>query len=83
MSQELTPARKANIERQKQYLNNHFAARESWRRRNQKITNEQRQEVIRRRYEGESPKDLAVEFGISANYVMCLAPWNARSNYGS
>lgn len=83
MSQELTPARKANIEIQKKVINNHFLSRNRLSNMNRKITSVQRDEVIRRRYEGESPKDLALEFGITANYIMNLAPWNARSSYGA
>lgn len=45
----------------------------------QKVSSEQKTEIIRRRYEGEDPKDLALEFGISAGYIRNLAPASGRS----
>lgn len=84
MIQEKTPARAANIAKQKEFLNRHFSDRAAKGMRKRKITAEQRIDIQRRRYEGEDPKDLALEFGISANYIAgTLAPWNARSSYGA
>lgn len=81
---EETPARRANVQAQKKFMNDHFDRRKALIMRKQKITPEQKAEVIRRRYEGEDPKDLALEFGITAGYIAgTLAPWNARSNYGA
>lgn len=40
--------------------------------RRSKLTSQQRWEVTQRRDEGEDPKDLALEFGITASYVRQL-----------
>lgn len=37
-----------------------------------KLTPQQRWDVTQRRNEGEDPKDLALEFGITASYVRQL-----------
>lgn len=81
---EKTPARAANIAKQREFLNNHFRSRAARGMSKRKITAQQRLDIQRRRYEGEDPKDLALEFGISAVYIAgTLAPWNARSSYGA
>lgn len=38
----------------------------------QKITPQQRCDAVRRRDEGEDPKDLALEYGITARYIRQL-----------
>jgi hypothetical protein len=82
MIQECTPARAANIVKQKKILNDHFSSRQAFGFRKQKITSVQKEEIKRRRYGGEDPMDLALEFGISAGYVRGLAQWNDRP-YGA
>jgi len=76
MIQEQTPARRANIAKQKKILNDHFSSRQAFGFRKQKITVEQKEDIKRRRYDGEDPRDLALEFGISAGYIRNLAQWN-------
>jgi len=44
-------------------------------RRNSKLTSSQRQDVISRFRDGEDPKDLALEYGITASYVRQLGTW--------
>lgn len=63
--QEWTPARQVARDNFNQGINNIFAAS----RRRSKVTPRQRDEIIRRRREGEDPMALALEFGISAAYI--------------
>ncbi len=39
-----------------------------------KVTPQQMDEIKQRRWDGEDPKALALEFGISANYIRTMAP---------
>jgi len=75
---EATPARLAARDAWKRQTHEMFAVARRSKEYRRKITVDQRAEVIRRRYEGEDPKDLALEFGISAAYVRNLAPTRAR-----
>ena len=72
---ENTPARAENIVRQKRILNDHFSGRRVRGFRTAKVTSAQKDEIKRRRYGGEDPRDLALEFGISAGYIRSLAQW--------
>jgi hypothetical protein len=39
-----------------------------------KLTPAQRWEIQQRRWKGEDPKDLSLEFGVTASYIRNLAP---------
>ena len=39
-----------------------------------KLTPTQRWDIMQRRWAGEDPKDLSLEFGVTASYVRALAP---------
>jgi DNA-directed RNA polymerase specialized sigma24 family protein len=75
---EITPAQAEARARYAEGINRIFEKRAAMKQHVQKITAEQKAEVIRRRYEGEDPKDLALEFGITAGYIRNLAPANRR-----
>lgn len=75
MMWEKTPAREANIARQKVILNDHFSGRRVRVLKTSKVTSAQKEGIKRRRYAGEDPMDLALEFGISAGYIRSLAQW--------
>lgn len=76
---DITPAQAEARARYAEGINKIFERRAALKRHVQKITPEQKQEVIRRRYEGEDPRDLALEFGISAAYIRNLTPASGRS----
>ncbi len=78
---DITPAQAEARAKFAEGINSIFEKRARMKAHVQKITPEQKAEVIRRRYEGEDPRDLALEFGISANYIRNLAPQNARSRW--
>lgn len=78
---EVTPAQAEARARFAEGINDIFQKRARLKARCQKITPEQKREVVRRRYEGEDPKDLALEFGISAGYIRNLAPTSRRSEW--
>lgn len=75
---EATPARLAARDAWKRQTHEMFLTAQRSKNFNRKITPDQRAEVIRRRYEGEDPRNLALEFGITAGYIRNLAPTRAR-----
>lgn len=75
MKWEMTPAREANVLKQKVILNDHFSGRRVRGFKASKVTGAQKEDIRRRRYAGEDPMDLALEFGITASYVRSLAQW--------
>lgn len=76
---EITPAQAEARARFAEGINDIFNKRARLKSAKQKVTSEQKTEIIRRRYEGEDPRDLALEFGISAGYIRSLAPASGRS----
>lgn len=63
-----TPSRVAHRVERSAEINNIFSAIK----RRRKITPRQRDDIKQRRDEGEDPKDLALEFSITASYVRQL-----------
>lgn len=51
-----------------------WKARRPW----SKLTTTQRVEIQRRRWEGESAKDLAAEFSVSTDTIYRQPPWDGR-----
>lgn len=78
---DITPAQAEARAKFAEGINSIFEKRARLRAHVQKITPEQKADVIRRRYEGEDPMDLALEFGISAAYIRSLTPANRRNEW--
>ena len=78
---DITPAQAEARARYAEGINKIFERRAALKAHVQKITPEQKTEVIRRRYEGEDPRDLALEFGIRAAYIRNLTPASRRSEW--
>lgn len=68
----VTPAQRANIDRLKESDSRYFQRRRDIAIGRSKTTEEQRLEIMYRRFEGESSRDLALEYGISRARVDSL-----------